>query len=485
MAGLKRFQYVGKDYEAIVEDCVRQIKEKHPDKWNDFYEDSTGMMLVELFAYVTDLLLFYLERQGNETFLSTAQERQNLINLCKLIAYQVAGGQCAQTDVEFSHDPPHALDIVLPKGFPLETRGGVLFETQEEAILPAGETVVRVPAIEGETVGEQIGVSDGSALQEFYLSRVGVVQLISLHVGAHEWQAVDSVADKLIDDAVFMVELDAWGRARVAFGDGTSGRIPGKDEKITVRYRLGGGIRGNVAADTITEMRDIVTDVEGNRVTVKVTNPVAAAGGTEPESADRIKVWAPRHYETQNRCVTQGDYEAKAMTFRDPDAGGFAKARAFCRERSGEANVIRYYVLAHSNDSKKVALAPQALKDSFLAYIDKYKMLTNWIEIDDGTWKEVNVKGIVLMANGFDADKLLSDLNERVAALLKMEERAMGDPLRISDLYAVLDGTEGVVHVELTTPTATVAAAKNELLVLGSVELKIETEGAGTSGKNW
>ena len=78
MAGLKRFSYIDKDHAAIVADCITRIKETYGDGvWNDFEEDSSGMMLVETFAYTCDLLLFYLDRQANETYLLTATERQN------------------------------------------------------------------------------------------------------------------------------------------------------------------------------------------------------------------------------------------------------------------------------------------------------------------------------------------------------------------------------------------------------------------------
>ena len=88
MAGLKRFKYTDKDYEAIVEDCITRIKEVYGSKyWNDFEEDNSGRMLIEAFAYIVDLLLYYLDRQANETYLPTAKERQNLINICKLIGY--------------------------------------------------------------------------------------------------------------------------------------------------------------------------------------------------------------------------------------------------------------------------------------------------------------------------------------------------------------------------------------------------------------
>ena len=76
MGGLKRFQFVGKDHQAIVEDCIARIKEEYGDAWNDFEKDNSGVMLIESFAFNTDLLLFYLDRQANETYLSLADDVQ-------------------------------------------------------------------------------------------------------------------------------------------------------------------------------------------------------------------------------------------------------------------------------------------------------------------------------------------------------------------------------------------------------------------------
>jgi hypothetical protein len=128
-------------------------------------------------------------------------------------------------------------------------------------------------------------------------------------------------------------------------------------------------------------MRDIVVDVHGSRITVSVTNHAPASGGAEAESAEHIRSWAPRYFETQERCVTQNDYETTAMMFRDENIGAIAKARAVVHERSGEANVIRYYVLAYAEDSNKLALASESLKNALLGYINQRKMLTDYVEI--------------------------------------------------------------------------------------------------------
>jgi uncharacterized phage protein gp47/JayE len=61
---------------------------------------------------------------------------------------------------------------------------------------------------------------------------------------------------------------------------------------------------------------------------------------------------------------------------------------------------------------------------------------------------------------------------------MSAETRAMGEKLRISDVYAAIDNTEGVESAELETPAATVNAEANEVLLLGGVEFETES-GAG------
>ena len=482
MAGLKRFSYVNKDHESIVSDCVLRIKERYGDKWNDFEEDSAGMMMLQAFSYITDILLFYLDRQANETYLPTATERQNLINMCKLIGYRPAPAQAAQVDLRFTLDRQHTQDTVIPAQFQVATSEGVIFETQADATIRAGETAVTVSALEGETFNEQIGTSNGDLNQEFYLPRSGVIQLAELYVDSRAWAVADSTADRLAHEAVYMADMDAWGRVRISFGNGKNGRVPEAGAKIRAVYRVGGGTGGNVTSNTITTMRSSVADIVGERVKVSATNPAPAAGGTDAESVERIKQWAPRSYEAQNRCVTQTDYETIAMTFRDPEAGAIAKARAVVKERTGEANVIKYYILAYSG-SGGVAVAPQGLKDKLLAYINERKMLTDWIEIQDGTWRTVDIEGSVRAAGGVNSEKLMQSIHRSLIDLFNVDTMQMGESVRISDVYAAIDNVEGVLHVELTSPTATVAASNNELLLLGNVTLSVEV-GGGESGTN-
>ena len=468
MAGLKRFNYTDKDHQAIVDDCISRIKEVYSaDCWNDFEEDNSGRMLIEAFAYVADLLLFYLDRQANETYLLTATERQNLINMCKLIGYTPKSAKPAQAEITVSVDSVHSSDVTLPAGALLETDDGLVFETLNDAVIPSGRLSINVDAIEGETFNEVVGTSDGEAWQEFYLPRSGVIEILDAEIDGHSWTVTETLADKSENDEVFTAEIDAWRRAEIFFGDGLNGKIPPKGERITVRYRIGGGINGNVAPDTITNVRDIAEDISGRKISVRVTNSGWASGGADPESIESIKLWAPRFFETQYRCVTQQDYETFATNFN-----GVCKAKAVVRERSGEANVIRLYVLTYGAENNTVALPNQTLKDSLLEYMNKYKMLTDWIEILNGGIKTVDFSGTITILEGFDKRLVLQKISDALTGFLNIDTRDMGEPLRISDVYALIDNIEGVSFVELDKPQQTVTPQNNELLVLGTVDFR-------------
>ena len=53
---------------------------------------------------------------------------------------------------------------------------------------------------------------------------------------------------------------------------------------------------------------------------------------------------------------------------------------------------------------------------------------------------------------------------------MNVDTRDMGEALRISDIYAVIDNIEGIIFVELDSPAQTITSANNELLILGDMQ---------------
>ncbi len=98
----------------------------------------------------------------------------------------------------------------------------------------------------------------------------------------------------------------------IRFGDGTFGRTPAPGTEFRARYLAGGGTAGNVPADTI------VTVAPGQPYPPvwRCTNPFAASGGTEAETAAQVRDRAPQQFRAGLLSLTgPADYEAAALSF--------------------------------------------------------------------------------------------------------------------------------------------------------------------------
>ncbi len=93
--------YINKDYESIRQELLAKVPQL-TDRWTDFNASDLGVVLLELFCGIGDMLTYYLDAQAAEAFLPTARQRQNVINLCKLISYRLDAPVASTTTLRFS-----------------------------------------------------------------------------------------------------------------------------------------------------------------------------------------------------------------------------------------------------------------------------------------------------------------------------------------------------------------------------------------------
>ena len=63
-------------------------KTYYPNTYKDFSEASTGMMFMEMAAYVGDVLSYYIDYQFKESMLVNSEERKNIIDASKSVGYK-------------------------------------------------------------------------------------------------------------------------------------------------------------------------------------------------------------------------------------------------------------------------------------------------------------------------------------------------------------------------------------------------------------
>ena len=107
MANLKRdIRYTDRDFNSIKNQLIQYSKTYFPDTFNDFTETSTGMLFIEMAAYVGDVLSLYLDNQVQETFIQKARQNQNLYALAYSLGYVPKVTSTAFTMVDYFQQVP-------------------------------------------------------------------------------------------------------------------------------------------------------------------------------------------------------------------------------------------------------------------------------------------------------------------------------------------------------------------------------------------
>lgn len=187
-------------------------------------------------------------------------------------------------------------------------------------------------ATQGETQKEIIlGNGDASLTwQEFTISPNPVTYVpdpaadrgagstLRVFVDDFEWTEVESFYGRGSEETIFTTRIDDQGKMHVRFGDGQTGRrLPTGNRNVRAQLRKGMGASGNVDPGTV---RILLQPFAGLK---SVTNPLAAYGGSDPESLDAMRQTAPGSVVTLGRAVSLRDYEALALSY-----SGVEKARA-------------------------------------------------------------------------------------------------------------------------------------------------------------
>ena len=93
--------YINKDFGTLKNTLIEYAKTYFPNTYKDFNETSPGMMLLEMSAYVGDVLSFYIDQQYREMMLPLAEERKNVINMGKMLGYKTKPIVPAYVDLTF------------------------------------------------------------------------------------------------------------------------------------------------------------------------------------------------------------------------------------------------------------------------------------------------------------------------------------------------------------------------------------------------
>ncbi len=296
----------------------------------------------------------------------------------------------------------------------------------------------QVPAANAQVVnGEMLGESSGEPGQRFRLQHapvlefagsegVEVEEIINGELFFVPWTRVDDFSRSDKFDRHYMLDT---ANGEIIFGpsvrqpDGTVlqyGRVPESGHRIQVTdYRYGGGIRGNMPANSVNIMNTSLAYIS------RASNLERATGGRDQESLEELIQRAKREMQAQNRAVTAADFEQFALA----STRAVARARCVAPEQSASGTVNIVIVPSVVDSLKNGDLHALHLSDELRGkvrnYLDQYRLLTTALNIDEPQYYGIKVSAKIVpqeYANEADVVTEVTEALNRWLCPLKDDE---------------------------------------------------------------
>lgn len=311
----------------------------------------------------------------------------------------------------------------------------------------------RIQLIQGQSVTDRFVAPIQTASYAVRLSRIPVIDnSVEVTVNGEPWQQASTVGIQSEFAEVFQVKTFVSGDTAVVFGDGTFGALVPSEAAVTVTYRIGGGLAGNVELNSINTTISGLIQSLSSPVSIQVTNTTSTGiGGQEAETLEQARVNIPYYTRTNDRAVTLADYQTIAQQYSDPQFGSVAYARSAVRTENSllEGNIVSIYAWTTGPGGGLVPLSAQ-LKTAVQTYIQTKAVGTDFVQILDGSARPVPISLRFKVLKGFS----ISDTKNLVIGTLNAYMVALrpGDPVIYSDVVRQLDEVFGMDNLVMATP---------------------------------
>lgn len=314
------------DPNTIKENLKTYLKSQS--EFQDYNFEGSGLnILLDLLAYNTHYMAFYMNMLGSEAFIDTAQLRSSLVSHAKHIGYVPNGKTPATAFVNVKVTPGNAEDdspgsLTLPRWtqFIGESLEGVNYpyvaiNSNNAVKINGAFNFSNVVLKQGQVQTKTWSVNAANDRREYTIPSANV-DINEIYVTVQEsatntyfeiYNKFEDLTELTSNSKVYFIEELPGGNGhfKLYFGDGFLGKKPSNGNIVTVTYLDTVGDIGNGANSFI-----LYEDVGGYSQNVIITTRSPSTGGAKAETNEEIRYRAPLHYSTQNRAVTTLDYQA-------------------------------------------------------------------------------------------------------------------------------------------------------------------------------
>ena len=393
------------------------------------FEGSSASYLIDILAYNTYYTAFNANMALNEAFLETATVRDNIVRIAKQLNYTPRSVKAPRACVKLVAQTVTSLNGTTFPEFATLKKGDVFVaENDFDAYTFAltNDIQVSVDSGTGKATFDNVLVYQGNLMtynytvdytkkQDYIIPDENVdTALLTVNISPTAQSAEKdtySLARNVTNadgtSRIFYLEETDDLRYRIVFGDGSIGRKLIDGEYITVSYVSTDGVEANGAKGF--DFVGNVVDSDSRNIApskISLSTKDAAQDGENRESPLSVKFRAPRAYATQNRAVTENDFEHIVSEIY-PQA---ASVTAFGGEKLSPPVYGKVYVAIRPKTGNKLN---ETTKQKIKNDLKKYSVASIEPVIIDPTSYYVIPKSYVYY-NGNDTNLTGSELGTKV-----------------------------------------------------------------------
>lgn len=410
----------------------------------DVSEGNILIIVISMFAAIAEVLHFYIDNSGRESFLPTARKYSSVLKHGKLVDYHARSAISATVDVTLVRPLTSSSKgkvISIPQGTEFKDNAGNTWLSAKNITWNTNVSTCKVPLIQhkyyefenlyGTQIpkGDQIQISLGTLDDGLYEEGT-----MAMEIGSETWVLVKTFAYSKPTDRHFMVQNTEEDIPVIIFGDGNFGMKPVPGSIITVvSCYITNGSDGNVSAGSITDVPPIISSAVSDAT---ISNINAAGGGSNYEDFNMLKEHIPLSVRTLGVAVTKQDFIDYAM-----QVDGVSKAKM-------EYECGRKMTIYISPDN--AAVASSELCNRVLNHLKKFVPLTTWLKVKSAGKAKIILEMDVTGKPSFKSDDIKDQVLQALYDKYSPDHSSIGGSVRISDIYALIDNLSMVDYLHIT-----------------------------------
>ena len=456
-------QVANLDFEDIKQ-ALRDYLRAQTDFTDYDFEGSALSTLIDTLAYNTYYTAFNTNMVVNELFIDSATLRDNVVALAKQLGYRPKSITSPTAYIDFSityKNPTTDRELFLKKGtgFVAEYDNNiyqyVVLDDVGAQVVNDVATFTNIAVREGTQVTSNYTVNTSLKSQRFILDNRNIdTNTIKVRVfpTGSSTSTPFLISDNILgvdgSSQIFFLDEIEDERYEIIFGDGVIGQKLENNSRVEISYVTTSGKESNgVKTFVFSGVIENESGVSPNGFTTSINSVVSSSGGEDKESIDRIKYNAPKAYGTQNRAVTENDYDAIVRKIY-PSIGDII---IFGGEKQDPPEYGKVFMVIKPTDASYLT---NFTKQQIVSELKKYTVASIQPVIVDPSVLFVELRSKIFY-NGIETNKTQSQIRDLVIGAVqdyaeKSGTEKFSGKFRYSKFIGTIDSADASIKSNLT-----------------------------------